>query len=141
MRTVCDVGEMFQVLENRIANNFIPALTGRESCSNEERSLLSLPTRHSGLNLPNPVDLAEIQHDASLKLTEPLKKMTLSHNTSVAALFRKHELDKKREYGERVREVENSSFTQLVFSTTGGTSRETTVVYKRLADLLANKLN
>ena len=41
-------------------------------------------------------------------------------NTSVAALFRKHELDKKREYGERVREVENSSFTPLVFSTTGG---------------------
>ncbi len=60
-------------------------------------------------------------------------------NTSAAALFRKHELHKKREYGERAREVENSSFTPLVFSTTGGASRETTVVYKRLADLLANK--
>ena len=324
MRTVCDVGEMFQVLENRIANNFIPTLTGREPCSNEERLLLSLPTRHSGLNLPNPVDLAKIQQDASLKVTEPLKKMIISQttsyerlqvheikaelrrqkneyhqqlasdvrktlsplkqrimdllkekgssswlsalplkdhgfslnkgefrdalclrygwqlrnlpqycicgkgfstdhamicthggmtiarhneirdltagwlnevctetepqlqplsgeiilprsankqddarvdiktigfwqrqqsaffdvrvfhpntpsycNTSVAALFRKHELDKKREYGERVREVENNSFTPLVFSTTAST--ETTVVYKRLADLLACK--
>ena len=60
---------------------------------------------------------------------------------SVAALFRKHELDKKREYGDRIREVENGSFTPLVFSTTGGASRETTVVFKRLAELLANKRN
>ncbi|CAB4031712.1 Hypothetical predicted protein, partial [Paramuricea clavata] len=44
-------------------------------------------------------------------------------NTSVAAPFRKHELDKKREYGELVREVENSSFTPVFFSTTGGASR------------------
>ena len=60
---------------------------------------------------------------------------------SVAALFRKHELDKKREYGDRIREVENGSITPLVFSTTGGASRETTVVFKRVAELLANKRN
>ena len=60
---------------------------------------------------------------------------------NVAALFRKHELDKKREYDDRIREVENGSFTPLVFSTTGGASRETTVVFKRLAELLANKRN
>ncbi|CAB4011930.1 Hypothetical predicted protein [Paramuricea clavata] len=82
----CDVGEMFQVLENRIANNFIPALTGREPCSNEGKSLLSLPTRHGGLNLPNPVDLAKIQHDASLKVTEPLKKMIISQTMSYERL-------------------------------------------------------
>jgi hypothetical protein len=45
---------------------------------------------------------------------------------SVAALFRKHELDKTRKYGDRMREVENSSFTPLVFSTTGGATGETT---------------
>ena len=58
---------------------------------------------------------------------------------SVAALFRTHELAKKREYGDRIREVENGSFTPLVFSTTRGASRETTAVYKRIAELLANK--
>jgi hypothetical protein len=61
------------------------------------------------------------------------------HDKSVAALFRKHELDKKRKYGDRMREVENRSFTLVVFSTTGGATGETTVVYKRLAELLANK--
>ena len=46
---------------------------------------------------------------------------------------------KKREYGDRVREVELASFTPLVFSTTGGMGREGNVFYKRLASLLADK--
>ena len=40
---------------------------------------------------------------------------------------------KKREYGDRVWEVELASFTPLVFSTTGGMGREGTVFYHRLA--------
>ena len=46
---------------------------------------------------------------------------------------------KKREYGDRVREVELASFTPLVFSTTGGMGREGTVFYWWLANLLASK--
>ena len=34
--------------------------------------------------------------------------------------YRKHELEKKRHYEQRVREVEHASFTPLVFSATGG---------------------
>ena len=49
------------------------------------------------------------------------------------------EMMKKREYGDRVREVELASFTPLVFSTTGGMGREGTVFYRRLANLLADK--
>ena len=47
---------------------------------------------------------------------------------------------KKREYGDRIREVEYAVFTPLVFSTTGGMGKEITIiVYKRLAELLAQK--
>ena len=46
---------------------------------------------------------------------------------------------KKREYGDRVQEVELASFTPLVFSTTGGMGREGTVFYWWLANLLASK--
>ena len=46
---------------------------------------------------------------------------------------------KKREYGERVREVEHAVFTPLVLSTCGGMSRETTTFYKKLAADLATK--
>ena len=46
---------------------------------------------------------------------------------------------KKREYGNRIREVEYAVFTPLVFSTMDGMRKETTVAYKRLAELLAQK--
>ena len=322
MRTIDGIGNMFQPLEKAISAKFIPALTGRGPCSSVERAIISLPIRYGRLNLVNPVNVAHIYYKASLKITEPLKKMIISQATtykklylhdikadlqkhknqyqqqlvveireslsptnqrtmdllqlkgssswlsalplkdqgfnlskgefrdalslrygwqlknlpqycicgtsfsadhamicphggmiisrhneirdlnadwmsevcketetepllqplsgeiilprsankqedarvdiktvglwgrqqsaffdvrvfhpnapsyrdkSVAALFRKHELDKKREYGDRISEVENGSFTPLVFSTTGGASRETTVVFKRLA--------
>ncbi len=49
--------------------------------------------------------------------------------------------DKKREYGERIREVEHGSFTPLVFTTRGGMGQEATVVVRKLADDLALKCN
>ena len=63
----------------------------------------------------------------------------------VGSLFRRHELEKKREYGDRVRSVESASFTPLVFSrvfsTFGGLGREATIFYSRLANLLAVRHN
>ena len=59
--------------------------------------------------------------------------------TQPALLFRRHEMEKKREYGDRVRSVEHGSFTPLVFSTFSGLGREATVFYSRLADLLSKK--
>ena len=53
--------------------------------------------------------------------------------------YRKHELEKKRQYEQRVREVEHASFTPLVLSATGGIANQATVFYKRLACCLAMK--
>ena len=50
-------------------------------------------------------------------------------STSIPALNRQHEMAKKREHGERIREVEYAVFTPFVFSTTGGMGKETTVAY------------
>ena len=44
-------------------------------------------------------------------------------NQDISNLFSKHEREKKREYNQRVLEVENSVFTPLVFSTSGGMSK------------------
>ena len=53
--------------------------------------------------------------------------------------YRRHEQAKKREYGQRVREIERGVFTPLVLSTWGGMGKEAATFYKRLADLLASK--
>ena len=40
-------------------------------------------------------------------------------SSSIQSLYRRHEQENKREYGDRVREIEQASFTPLVFATTG----------------------
>ena len=59
----------------------------------------------------------------------------------IPTLYGRHEQRKKREYGDRIREVENGSFTPLVFATTGGMGREATLFYKHLADQISKKNN
>ena len=46
-----------------------------------------------------------------------------NRQTSLQATYQCHEPEKKRQYEQRVRAVEHSSFTPLVLSTTGGTGR------------------
>ena len=50
-----------------------------------------------------------------------------------------HKMKKRRQYDERVREIERGSFAPLVFATSGGMGKQTTVFYKRLASLLILK--
>ena len=60
-------------------------------------------------------------------------------NTPLAQCYRRNEQEKKRAYDQRVREIEHGSFSPLVFTTTGGMGTVATVVYKRLAAVIAEK--
>ena len=51
-----------------------------------------------------------------------------AHRQSLASCYRKHEQEKRRDYDERVREVEHGCFTPLVLSTTGGFGPAATIV-------------
>ena len=62
-----------------------------------------------------------------------------NRQSSLPATYKKHEQEKKRQYLKRIRDVENSSFTPLVFSSAGGMAKEATTFYKRLASLLFEK--
>ena len=62
-----------------------------------------------------------------------------NRNRGTSGMYRTHEWEKKRVYEQRVREVEHSSFTPLVLSTTGSMGNEATIFYKRLASLLVEK--
>ncbi len=60
-------------------------------------------------------------------------------NTSLSQLYHQHESDKKREYNERVREIEGGVFTPLVLSTLGGCGLEASNFYRRLAEFISRK--
>ena len=54
-------------------------------------------------------------------------------------IYRQHENEKKGIYASRVMEVEQATFTPLVFTITGGVAPECQVYHKRLAELLSAK--
>ena len=80
MRTIDLSSSIFQPLEDAIHHKFIPVLTGQMSCSLEVRELLSLPTRFGGLNIVNPVEIADSQLSASKAITTSLKKMIVDQS-------------------------------------------------------------
>ena len=54
-------------------------------------------------------------------------------------IYKLHEDEKKRKYASRIIEVENGTFTPLVFTTTGGMSQECQRYHSRLAELISSK--
>ena len=54
-------------------------------------------------------------------------------------MYLHHEKQKKREYNARIMEIEKGTFTQLVFSCSGGESTEATTFIKQLATKISNK--
>ena len=54
-------------------------------------------------------------------------------------IYRIHENEKNRKYNSRVIEIEQGTFTPLVFTTTGGMADECLRYYSRLAELLSAK--
>ena len=58
---------------------------------------------------------------------------------SLENLYKENEVEKKRPYGERVRNSGKEVFTSLVFTATGGMGNESSRKTKRLANLIVNK--
>ena len=59
--------------------------------------------------------------------------------SSMTAVYRRNENEKRQAYEQRIIDVEHGSFTPLVLSATGGMEQAATVAYKRMASLLAEK--
>jgi hypothetical protein len=60
-------------------------------------------------------------------------------STSLQQLHKNHEQEKRRCYNERIIQVEQGTFTPLVFTTSGGMSKECARFYARLASLISEK--
>ena len=63
-----------------------------------------------------------------VKVFNPLA--TTYSSTSLSQCYSRAELEKRRMYEERIREIEHGSFTPLVFSCSGGMGPLVTIVYK-----------
>ena len=72
MRTIPDIIDLLQPMEDVIHQSFIPALFGRPPCSSIERDLYALPVCLGNLGLMNPYSAASSAFHDSEKLTAPL---------------------------------------------------------------------
>ena len=103
-RTVPNIGNLLQPLENILREKFIPALTGRPAPGDTERELLALPARNGGLGIINPATIAEREHQASLHLSAPLISLIIQRQTDLAQSTtsqrraRREIMQAKREY-------------------------------------------
>jgi len=60
-------------------------------------------------------------------------------STTLAATFHRYEAEKRHAYEKCIHKVECSSFTPLVFSSSGGMGKAATTTYRHLAHLLREK--
>ena len=61
------------------------------------------------------------------------------HHLTSEKIFTKHEREKKRQYNNRIMNVEHGTFTPLVFSVNGGMAKECLKFHKFVAEKIANK--
>jgi hypothetical protein len=60
-------------------------------------------------------------------------------NLSSEQIYKQHENEKKRQYNDRIMNVEHGTFTPLIFSVNGGAGPEATKFHKHIADLISRK--
>jgi len=86
-RTVPDMSELFESLENAIRDQLIPALVERE-VSEAKRQILALPLQHGGLGLTDPRETAKTEYKHYTQITDKrttkiyTQKLDLDYNPS-----------------------------------------------------------
>ena len=63
----------------------------------------------------------------------------LTETLTPKQIYKKHENEKKRQYAEREMEIEQATFSPLVFTSTGGMADECVKYHVRLVELILNK--
>ena len=102
LRTIPDISDLLQPLEDVIRKRLLLALTGKPAFTDIERALLALPTRFRGLNIPVIREKGSTEFSASCKITPAIvdsivqKAYAYDHNVLGAVLQTKAEVNKEK---------------------------------------------
>lgn len=118
-RALSGMADFLQPVEDIVRNTLLPAITGRVSVGDIERDLLGLPARLGGLALPNPVEVAPLNHDDSRRVTRPLvsaiaqQELGSGPDDTVTALQQEASAEVRRARAERHRQRAAAVYEQL----------------------------
>ena len=79
LRTLPDIQDLLEPLENAISKVLIPAITEHRS-SQLDRDILALPVRLGGLGMTNPCLEANFEQSSSVKVTTPLVQQIVAQS-------------------------------------------------------------
>ena len=79
LRTLPDIQELLEPLENAISKLLIPAIT-EHRCTPLDRDILALPVRLGGLGMTNPCLGANLEQSSSVKVTIPLVQQIVAQS-------------------------------------------------------------
>ena len=123
-RAMPDTAELFQPLEDKIRQVFLPSLLLR-TVSDNEREVLSMPARFGGLGIFNPTLACNASHENSKIVTQPIVDMIMDQSEDFDPMqleeqintLRK-EVDKKTEsaYTTQLEEFKHKLPTDLISS-------------------------
>ena len=72
IRTIPNIADKLKTLDDKVQNDFIPAITEGHRCNHAERSLLSLPVRLGGMGIPIFAEICQIEFNNSVRATKQL---------------------------------------------------------------------
>ena len=104
MRTVPDISDQLNQLDEVITSEFIPAITVGIHCSNIERKLLSLPSKLGRLGIPIFTEISNQEYEYSLMLSKDLstrimkQEIQLSSETDVQNIKQKIKSQKQQKH-------------------------------------------
>ena len=146
---ICPKGGYVHLRHNQIRD--IEAKLLSEVCHDVVIEPPLLPLTGEQFPLRSTNEAAEARLDVSARgVWRPMDKVffdvrifhpNAASNAAANDPFRKHEMEKKRTYNQRVIDVEKATFVPLVFSTNGAMGKEAESFNKRLATLLSQKRN
>ena len=77
MRTIPNLSDHLQPLENVISNDFVPSLFGSK-VKDLVRRLIALPSKLGGMGITNPIEIANDEYENYIRSTQNLTKMIIN---------------------------------------------------------------
>ena len=121
LRTIPNMGEFLEPLDDVINNKLLPAILGTSTISDSDRNLYSLPVRCGGLGIPIFTDRADYDYHTSVQITAPLAAIMVTQGNTLPdpdeVKTARAEVHKQNTNLEKQRE-------EIIMSTTSGSTKK-----------------
>ena len=106
------IAHLMQPMEDAIRLQLLPAITGRDALTDDERDLLALPARLGGIGVRNPTTHTE-EHNFSQRLSAPLTTLIVQQSEDLGGAQKQQQAIKLTLRAERLRD-QKSTATELI---------------------------